>query len=267
MSITADADSLTKNQDDTRRRVAVVTAAAGAGIGAAVAQRLASDGWDVVVSDKHERRCSEAADELAERFGRPFLAAPVDVSDSSAVNKAFARIEDEVGTVDLLVNNAGWSNIAPVAEISDDVWNTCLAVDLSGTFFCTRAALPIMMRNGGGAIINMSSTAAWEATDVHGAAYSAAKAGVLALTRVAAAEYGQYGIRVNAIAPGLIYNPFLERVYDQEFFDGYAERRTFLGRVGVPEDVANLVAFLAGDQASYVTGEVYTVAGGSAPHA
>lgn len=249
------------------RRVAVVTASAGAGIGSAIAHRLARDDWDVVISDKHERRCAETASELSEEFGRQFLSVPMDVSDSTIVTSGFAEIERLRGTVDLLVNNAGWSSIAPVAEITDEVWNQCLAIDLSGTFFCTRAVLPIMMRGGGGSIINMSSTAAWEATDAHGAAYSAAKAGVLALTRVTAAEYGKHGVRVNAIAPGLIYNPFLEKVYDQEFFDGYAEQRTFLGRVGRPEDVANLAAFLASDESSYVTGEVYTVAGGSAPHA
>lgn len=249
------------------RKVAVVTAAAGAGIGRAVARRLASDGFEVVISDKHERRCKETSDQLAEEFGRSFLAVPFDVADSREVNEAFSSVERALGRIDVLVNNAGWSSIAPVADTSDEVWNQCLAVDLSGAFYCTRAVLPIMTRLGGGSIVNMSSTAAWEATDVHGAAYSAAKAGVLALTRVAAAENGKNGIRVNAVAPGLIYNPFLDRVYDQEFFDGYAERRTFLGRVGVPEDVANVVSFLAGDQSPYVTGEVYTVAGGSAPHA
>ncbi len=248
-------------------RVALVTAGAGAGIGGAVVRRLADDGWTVVISDKHERRCLEAAERYSEEFGRKFLGLPLDVSDSAAVNEGMAQVDNEFGRVDLLVNNAGWSSIAPVAEISDEVWNQALGIDLSGTFYCMRAALQIMVRNGSGNIINMSSTAAWEATDVHGAAYSAAKAGVLALTRVAAAEYGKHGVRVNAVAPGLIYNPFLEKVYDQEFFDGYAERRTFLGRVGQPEDVSNLVAFLASDEASYVTGEVYTVAGGSAPHA
>jgi 3-oxoacyl-[acyl-carrier protein] reductase len=249
------------------RRVALVTASAGAGIGAAIAHRLAQDGWDVVISDKHERRCEETAAQLSEKYGRHFLSIPMDVSDPTIVNSGIAEVEQRRGSVDLLVNNAGWSSIAPVAEITDAVWNQCLAIDLSGTFYCTRAVLPIMIKNGGGSIINMSSTAAWEATDAHGAAYSAAKAGVLALTRVTAAEYGKHGIRVNAIAPGLIYNPFLEKVYDQDFFDGYAEQRTFLGRVGRPEDVASLAAFLASDESSYVTGEVYTVAGGSAPHA
>jgi 3-oxoacyl-[acyl-carrier protein] reductase len=250
----------------TGEKVALVTASAGAGIGSAVARRLAIDGFRVVISDLHERRCKETADRLSDEFQRTFLPVPLDVSDSAAVNSAVSEVERTLGRIDVLVNNAGWSSISPVAETSDEVWNKCLAIDLSGAFYCTRAVLPLMVRQGGGAIINMSSTAAWEATDVHGAAYSAAKAGVLALTRVAAAEYGRHGVRVNAVAPGLIYNPFLDRVYDQDFFDGYAERRTFLGRVGAPEDVANVVSFLASDQASYVTGEVYTVAGGSAPH-
>jgi 3-oxoacyl-[acyl-carrier protein] reductase len=114
--------------------------------------------------------------------------------------------------------------------------------------------------------VNISSIAAWETSTEHGVAYSAAKAGVTALTRVAAAEVGQYGIRVNAIAPGLIYNDFLLKVYPAEFFEGYAERRSRVGRVGQPEDVAALAAFLLSDRAGYITGETYGISGGVLPH-
>ena len=115
-------------------------------------------------------------------------------------------------------------------------------------------------------LLNIGSIAAYETSTEHGAAYSAAKAGVLALTRVAAAENGRHGIRVNAVTPGLIYNDFLRKIYPDEFFDGYAESRSLVGRVGQPEDVASLVAFLVSDQAGYVTGEVYGVSGGVYPH-
>ncbi|MDQ1696813.1 MAG: 3-oxoacyl-[acyl-carrier protein] reductase [Frankiaceae bacterium] len=246
--------------------VALVTAAAGAGIGAAVARRLAEDGLDVVVTDAHERRSGELAAELTERHGRQFLGLPLDVTDYDAVDDVVERVVRERGRLDVLVNNAGWSSIEPVAEMSLETWRRCLDVDLNGTFHCMRCALPHMVRGGGGAIVNISSTAAWETSAEHGAAYSAAKAGVLALTRVAAAENGPHGVRVNAIAPGLIYNEFLRKIYPDSFFEGYAEKRSLVGRVGRPGDVAALVAFLASDEATYITGEVYGISGGVSPH-
>ncbi len=176
------------------------------------------------------------------------------------------RVVAERGRLDVLVNNAGWSKIEPVAQMSLETWQRCLDVDLTGTFLSMRHALPHMISCGSGAIVNISSIAAYETSTEHGAAYSAAKAGVLALTRVAAAENGKDGIRVNAITPGLIYNDFLRKIYPDEFFDGYAESRSLVGRAGQPEDIANLVSFLVSDQAGYITGEVYGVSGGVYPH-
>jgi 3-oxoacyl-[acyl-carrier protein] reductase len=247
--------------------VALVTAAAGAGIGGAVVRRLARDGYDVVVTDAHERRCREVAEALAAEHDRPFLALPLDVTDFAAVGGAIAAAVEEHGQLDVLVNNAGWSQIEPVAEMAPETWRRCMAVDLDGTFYCMRHALPHMIRQGRGAIVNVSSIAAWEPTDEHGAAYAAAKAGVLALTRVAAAENGRHGVRVNAVAPGLIYNEFLRRIYPEQFFAGYAEERSRVGRIGRPEDVAALVSFLVSDEAGYITGEVYGISGGVFPHA
>lgn len=250
----------------TERKVAVVTAAAGAGIGAAITRRLAADGFDVVVTDAHERRSKELADALAEEHGRDFLSVPLDVTDASAVAAAMDRVAAQRGRLDVLVNNAGWSKIESVAEMSLETWQRCLDVDLTGTFLGMRHALPHMIAAGSGAIVNISSIAAYETSTEHGAAYSAAKAGVLALTRVAAAENGRHGIRVNAVTPGLIYNDFLRKIYPDEFFDGYAENRSLVGRIGQPEDIANLVSFLVSDQAGYITGEVYGVSGGVYPH-
>jgi len=249
------------------RKVALVTAAAGAGIGAAVARQLALDGMDVVITDAHARRCAERAAELSAVFGRPLLGLPLDVTDFDAVREVTGRVVDHFGRLDVLVNNAGWSKIEPVSEMARETWLRCLDVDLNGTFNCMRHALPHMIARRGGAIVNISSIAAWEPTAEHGAAYAAAKAGVMALTRVAAAENGRYGIRINAVAPGLIYNEFLRRIYPDEFFAGYAEKRSRVGRVGEPEDVAGLVSFLAGDKAGYITGEVYGISGGVFPHA
>ena len=246
----------------TEVRVALVTAAAGAGIGAAVARRLAHDGLDVVVTDAHQRRCHEFADALAGEVGREISAHHLDVTDHDQVRAVMSEVAAVKGGLDVLVNNAGWSRIEPVAEMSVETWQRCLDVDLTGTFVCMRYALPTMIAGGGGSIINISSIAAWEMSTEHGAAYSAAKAGVLALTRVAAAENGAHGVRVNAVAPGLIYNDFLRRIYPEEFFDDYLSRKAVLDRIGQPDDVAGMVSFLASNEASYVTGEVFTVSGG-----
>ncbi|KAI3602700.1 Oxidoreductase, short-chain dehydrogenase/reductase family (plasmid) [Cupriavidus necator H850] len=249
------------------RKVAVVTAGAGAGIGAAIVRQLAEDGMTVVVTDAHERRCIESAQKLSTDFGRPFLGLPLDVTNFDAVGQVFDKVVAEYGRIDVLVNNAGWSKIEPVAEMSQETWLKCIEVDLNGTFYCMRHALPHMKARKSGAIVNISSIAAWEMTAEHGAAYASAKAGVMALTRVAAAENGTDGIRVNAIAPGLIYNDFLRRIYPPEFFEGYVQNRSRVGRVGQPEDVAHLVSFLVGERAGYITGEVYGVSGGVLPHA
>lgn len=244
--------------------VALVTAAAGAGIGAASARQLAADGFDVVVSDAHERRCGEFAARLADEFDRPFASYHLDVTDHGQVEDVINRVAESTGRLDVLVNNAGWSKIEPVAEMSIETWKRCIDVDLTGTFVAMRHALPVMIASGGGSIVNISSIAAWEMSTEHGAAYSAAKAGVLALTRVAAAENGKLGVRVNAIAPGLIYNDFLRKIYPDEFFESYLEDQAHLDRIGQPQDIANMVSFLASDKASYVTGEVFTVSGGVA---
>ena len=249
------------------RKVALITAAAGAGIGAAIARQFAADGMEVVITDAHARRCGEFAERLSKEHGRPFLSLPLDVTDYDFVGHVMQQAIDHHGRLDVLVNNAGWSRIEPVAEMSRETWLKALDVDLNGTFYCMRHALPHMIARKSGAIVNMSSIAGWEATAEHGAAYSAAKAAVMALTRVAAAENGRHGIRVNAVAPGLIYNDFLRKIYPEEFFTGYAENRSRVGRVGEPADIAHLVSFLVSDRAGYITGEVYGVSGGVFPHA
>ena len=249
------------------RKVAIVTAAAGAGIGGGVSRQLAEDGFDVVITDAHERRCEELASELAEKYGREFLSKPLDVTDFDAVGIVVEEVIKQYGRLDVLINNAGWNKLEPVAEMSQETWSRCLDVDLNGTFNCMRHALPKMIEGRYGIVINISSIAAWETSTEHGAAYSAAKAGILALTRVAAAENGKHRIRVNAVAPGLIYNDFLRRIYPDEFFEGYAENRSLVGRVGQPQDVADMVSFLVSDKAGYITGEVFTVSGGVSPHA
>ncbi|MGI9286282.1 MAG: SDR family NAD(P)-dependent oxidoreductase [Pseudomonadales bacterium] len=248
------------------KKVAIVTAAAGMGIGAAIAHQLAADGMEVVITDAHERRSGEFAEKLSEEFGRDFLSLALDVTDFNRVAEVMQSVVEQRGRLDVLVNNAGWSKIEPIAEMSRETWSRCIDVDLNGTFNCLRHALPHMIAQGAGAIVNISSIAAWETNTDHGAAYSAAKSGIHALTRVAAAENGKHGIRVNAVAPGLIYNEFLRKIYPDEFFDGYIENKSLVGRVGQPQDIADVVSFLLSDKAGYITGEVYGVSGGVCPN-
>ncbi len=248
-------------------KVAIVTAAAGAGIGSAIARQLAADGMRVVITDLHEGRMAKLSEELSQATGVECPHYRLDVSDHAEVEAVFGAVAARFGRIDVLVNNAGWSKIEPVAEMSLDTWRRCLDIDLTGTFSCLRFALPHMIAAKSGAIVNISSISGWEMTTEHGAAYSAAKAGVMALTRVAAAENGRHGIRVNAIAPGLIYNDFLRRIYPDAFFDDYLEKKAVLSRLGRPEDVAHLTSFLVSDKAGYITGETYGVSGGVHPHA
>ena len=248
-------------------KVAIVTAAAGAGIGSAIARQLAADGMLVVITDLHEGRMAKLSEELSQATGIECPWYRLDVSDHAEVEAVFGAVAARFGRIDVLVNNAGWSKIEPVAEMSLETWRRCLDIDLTGTFSCMRFALPHMIAAKSGAIVNISSISGWEMTTEHGAAYSAAKAGVMALTRVAAAENGRHGVRVNAIAPGLIYNDFLRRIYPDEFFDSYLEKKAVLNRLGQPEDVAHLTSFLVSDRAGYITGETYGVSGGVHPHA
>jgi 3-oxoacyl-[acyl-carrier protein] reductase len=248
------------------RQTAIVTAAAGVGIGSAIARQLARDGMRVIVTDAHERRCGEYAAAIAAETGAEVHGIALDVTDAARVEEVMNNVAGRFGGIGVLVNNAGFNKIEPVSEMALDTWRKSLDIDLNGTFYCMRYALPHMIAGGGGNIVNISSIGAWECSEEHGAAYAAAKAGVMALTRVAAAENGRHGIRVNAVAPGLIYNEFLRKIYPAEFFDGYAKERSYGGRVGKPEDVGHLVSFLVSDKAGYITGETYGISGGVFPH-
>jgi 3-oxoacyl-[acyl-carrier protein] reductase len=242
-------------------RVAIVTAAAGAGIGQAVARRFAEEGAQVVLTDAHARRVQELAEAMGKDFGREFLGLEVDVTNVDQVQGMLRTTLDRHGQIDILVNNAGINRLEPVWEMSDETWNLVIGVNLTGTFHCTRAVLPHMIERKKGAVVSLSSTAGWIGSDEGEAHYCAAKAGIQGFTRAVAAEVGRFGVRINAIAPGLIYNPFLERIYPPEFFQRIAQR-TPLGRVGEPPDIASLATFLASDQSSYITGEVFCISGG-----
>ena len=238
-------------------RVVVVTAAAGTGIGFATAKRCLEEGAIVVVSDAHERRLEESADQLAALAGDRPLAVPCDVTDETQVQAMFAAAVARHGGVDVLVNNAGLGGTADLVDMTDEQWDKVVDVTLNGTFRCTRAALRHMRERGGGVIVNNASVLGWRAQQGQ-AHYAAAKAGVMALTRCASVEAAAYGVRVNAVAPSLAMHPFLAKVTTEELLEELTSREAF-GRAAEPWEVANVIVFLASDYASYLTGEVISV--------
>ena len=243
-------------------RVAVVTAAAGAGIGQAVARKFAEEGAQVVISDAHGRRVQEVAAKISKEYGREVPAYAVDVTRRDQVEAMVAGTVERFGRIDILFNTAGINKLEPVWEMSDETWNLVLGVCLTGTFYVSRAVLPHMIKQQKGVIINMASVAGWIASGDGQAHYCAAKAGVMAFTRSVAAEAGRFGVRANAIAPGVIYNEFLTRIYPPGYFEE-RKHRAILGRLGEPPEVANLALFLASDDSAYITGEVFCISGGS----
>jgi len=243
-------------------KVAIVTAAAGAGIGQGAARRFLEEGAQVVVSDAHPRRVQEVAEAMSREFGREVLGLAVDVRDPVQVRAMVDTTLGKYGQLDILMNNAGINKLSPVWEMDDETWRLVIDVNLTGTFVCTRAVLPHMMERKSGSIISMASVIGWVGSPDGECHYAAAKAGIMAFTRAVATEVGRYGVRANAIAPGLIYNEFLERIYPKEFFEAFVAR-TPLGRAGEPADVADLALFLASDMSRYITGEVICISGGS----
>ncbi|MFG2040593.1 SDR family oxidoreductase [Dactylosporangium sp. NPDC048998] len=232
-------------------RTVLVTAAAGTGIGFATAERCVEEGATVAISDRHERRLAEAA----ERLG--VLAVPCDVTDEAQVQRLFDTVTDRLGGLDVLVNNAGLGGTASIVDMTDEQWGSVLDVTLTGTFRCTRAALRHMMPRGRGVVVNNASVIGWRAQEGQ-AHYAAAKAGVMALTRVSAVEAAKAGVRVNAVAPSLAMHPHLAKVTTEELLGELARREAF-GRPAEPWEVANVIVFLASDYSSYMTGEVVSV--------
>ena len=240
-------------------RVCVVIGAA-RGIGLAIAERLGREGGRVAALDIGARRLEPAVAELRAK-GLEARGYPVDVSDRKAVRSEFERIEGDFSApIAVLVNNAVWARFMPLADIDEETSHRMLSVGVEALFWTTQAAAPQMARNGGGAIVNLTSVSATHPAK-HSVVYSAVKAGVTGLTRASAVELGPMGIRVNAIAPGMIGTPASIGQFDEATI-ATRQAEMPLGRFGAPEEIAALAAFLASDEASYLQGAVVTADGG-----
>ena len=242
-------------------RVVGVTAAAGTGIGSATARRCLEEGAAVVVSDAHERRLGEAAEQLASEAGADgpgrVHALPCDVRDESQVGALYEGALARFGRLDACVHNAGLGGTVALVDMTDEQWATVLDITLTGTFRCTRAALRHLLPQRRGVIVNNASVLGWRAQPGQ-AHYAAAKAGVMALTRCAAAEAAPYGVRVNAVSPSLAEHAFLNRAIPDEDL-AVLRRRELYGRGAETWEVANVIVFLASDYSSYMSGEVVSV--------
>ena len=237
-------------------RKAVITAAAGTGIGFATAKRCAQEGAEILISDSHQARLEQAAGQLASETGAEVAFCRCDVTRQDDVDALFAKARDVFGAPDLVVNNAGLGGTANIVEMSDEAWLKVLDVTLNGTFRMTRAAMQAMSGTGG-VIVNNASVLGWRA-QIGQAHYAAAKAGVMALTRCAGLEGAALDIRVNAVAPSLAMHPFLAKVTSEELLAELSAREAY-GRPAEVWEVANVIVFLASDYSSYMTGETVAV--------
>ena len=242
-----------------RGKSVLVTAAAGAGIGFAIAKRAAEEGCRALfISDVHEKRLAAAAQSIREETGLQAVYTRLcNVSAQDQVSALVSEADQVMDGIDVLVNNAGLGTSQKVVDMADQEWVQVIGVTLTGTFRMMRAALAVMQPRGRGVIINNASVLGWRA-QAEQAHYAAAKAGVMALTRCAALEAAEFGIRINAVAPSIAIHAFLKKSAPQELLDQLSAREAF-GRAAEPWEVANVMVFLASDYSSYMTGEVISV--------
>jgi NAD(P)-dependent dehydrogenase (short-subunit alcohol dehydrogenase family) len=254
-------------------QVALITGG-GSGIGRGIADVLASLGAHVVLASRKLERVEQAAAEIRAAGGRASGVA-VDVREQERVQALIAGVHREHGRIDLLVNNAAGNFYAPSESLSANAWKSVIEIDLYGTFFCSQAVLPVMRAQGGGAIVNISMTLHYRGWPLMAHA-TAAKAGIDALTKTLALEWARDRVRVNAIAPGPIPTEGVKKAFappptadsavdvfaQERAMDVYAKRMIPLQRFGSPEDIANMVAYLASPAGAWITGAIMVVDGG-----
>ena len=252
-------------------QVALITGG-GTGIGFGIAQLLAELGATIVIASRSQTHLEPAIEQLR-AAGRKADSLTLDVRDSDGVKAAVRSVTDRFGRIDVLVNNAAGNFYVPSESMSANAWRSVIDIDLSGTFFCSQAVMPVMRDHGGGRIINVSMTLHYRGWPLMAHA-TAAKAGIDALTRTLALEWARHGIHVNAVAPGPIPTEGVKKAFAappdavQDVFsveramEDYARRAIPLARMGAPRDIANMVAFLASPAGDWITGAIMVVDGG-----
>jgi NAD(P)-dependent dehydrogenase (short-subunit alcohol dehydrogenase family) len=242
----------------------VIITGAGSGIGKSTAALFASEGATVIIADVHKDSGKAAVTEI-EATGGNAVFIPCDVTDASSTTVMADQVVNTFGRIDVLFNNAGISGVGAVHEVSEEVWERVMRVNVTGVFLTCKAVLPYMMKTKKGSIINMSSGIA-EIGVAERASYSASKGAVLSLTKAMQVDYAPYGIRVNALLPGTIMTPFVEGYLktslDPEASVAAIKRRQLGGELGKPEDVARAALFLASDESEFVMGSPLYVDGG-----
>jgi NAD(P)-dependent dehydrogenase (short-subunit alcohol dehydrogenase family) len=242
-------------------RVAVVTGGA-SGIGLGVARRFASNGHHVALLDNNGAAAKTAADELSAQ-GVTAIGVDTDVADRESVDAAFERVRTELGPVEILVTSAGIESFTSLLDITADIWDRIIAVNLTGTFTCVQAAVPDMLASGWGRIVTIASSSAQSGAP-NMAHYAASKGGVIGLTKALAVELARSGITVNTIPPSLVDTPMARHAEEVGDFPGVdvVGPMVPLGRAGTPDDIAAACSFLCSDDASYITGQLIGVNGG-----
>ncbi len=237
----------------------LITAAAGAGIGFAAATRAAEEGCrGLMISDIHEGRLAKAVAALQAETGlEAVFGRLANVTDEADVQALVDEAEQRLGGVDVLINNAGLGGTRRLVDMADDEWSRVLDITLTGTMRMTRAMLRRMQQRGAGVIVNNASVLGWRAQKEQ-CHYAAAKAGVMALTRCAALEAADYGVRINAVSPSIAFHEFLKKTTPMELLEELAAKEAF-GRAAEVWEVANVMMFLASDYSSYMTGEIVSV--------
>jgi 2,4-dienoyl-CoA reductase [(3E)-enoyl-CoA-producing], peroxisomal len=250
----------------------VLITGGGTGLGFGIAQLLAELGATVVIASRNQTHLEPAVEQLR-AAGRKAESLILDVRDADAVKAAIRSVADRLGRIDVLVNNAAGNFYVPSESMSANAWRSVIEIDLSGTFFCSQAVMPVMRDHGGGRIVNISMTLHYRGWPLMAHA-TAAKAGIDALTRTLALEWARHGIRVNAVAPGPIPTEGVKKAFSappdaahdvfsvERAMEEYARRAIPLARMGSPRDIANMVAFLASPAGDWITGAIMVVDGG-----